>query len=127
MAVADEVEVARLVHGDRRQRAVGERFAERVDPVAHVAPIARPEDAIEVHRPVDRTDNPVNRDRPHADIVLTDDAEAIRDLTQWQQRVRSSHGRNYRPLLASAAKAVSRRFRLGTKREIETGTTKRNK
>src|SRR5687767_14137673 len=78
MTVADEVEVARLVNGDRRQRPVTKRFAQRADSLAQVTPVARPEYAVEVHRSVDRADDAVDRDGPHANVVLTHDAEAIR-------------------------------------------------
>ena len=84
MAVADEVQLADPVDGDRRERLaaplrLGDPLPARAQPRAGGA-----EGAVELLRAVDGADDRVELDRPQAEVVLGDEPERLHDLLEGQ-------------------------------------------
>src|SRR5262245_60380021 len=88
MAVADEIEAARLVDRDRWHGSGGEGLAKGLESLLEITARLRPEEAVVVHRAVNRADDLVNRDLAHAEVALADHVQTTRDFVERQQRVR---------------------------------------
>jgi hypothetical protein len=84
MAVLDEVGTADLEDLDRRYAAFAECRPQARQPAARKAP-SRPEVTVEVGAAVDRTDDALDRDLPHAEIGLTRNSEPPSRLLERDQ------------------------------------------
>src|SRR6266511_988913 len=92
VAIDHEVGAADLIDGDRREVTGRIGLAQGAQPRFEVR-AARPEVAVEVDRPIERPQDPIDRDRTHADVALIDKAEPLPDLGEWEQRGRRERHR----------------------------------